>query len=200
MSLAIKDPYLEHHAKHVQIYATAIAEEMKLSAELTGRIGTAALLHDLGKMGMPGYLFSKTTPLTQEEQHIIKQHPAASTQILAPLGIFYHELQIIRHHHERFDGSGYPDGLKGREIEIGARVVAVADVFDAMTSDHLHRKGQAFEKVSKEIRDGSGTQFDPEVVEAFLKACEKHRREWPLAHCDSAINVSEEFLETISKR
>ena len=196
MSLAIKDPYLEHHAKHVQMYATAIAEEMNLSDELTGRIATAALLHDLGKMGMPGYIFSKTKPLTEEEQHIIRQHPSASTQILAPLGIFHHELQIIRHHHERFDGSGYPDGLKGREIEIGARVVAVADVFDAITSDHLHRKGQTFEEALKEIRNCSGTQFDPEVVQAFLKANEKHKLEWPLAGLDSVTNTSHESLTT----
>lgn len=194
MSLAIRDPYLEHHAKHVRTYATAVAEELNLSAELTRRIGTAALLHDLGKMGMPAYLFSKTGPLTQEEIHIIKQHPSASTQILAPLGIFYHELQIIRHHHERFDGGGYPDGLKGREIEIGARVVAVADGFDAITSDHLHRKGQTFEKALNEIRDCSGTQFDPEVVKAFFKACEKHKREWPLARLDSLANASQEAL------
>lgn len=194
MSLAIRDPYLEHHARHVQTYATTIANEMHLSAELTGRIGTAALLHDLGKMGMPSYIFSKTEPLTEEERHIIMQHPSASTQILAPLGIFYHELQIIRHHHERFDGSGYPDGLKGREIEIGARVVAVADVFDAITSDHLHRKGQSFQKALKEIRDGSGTQFDPEVVEVFMKACEKHKSEWPLVRFDSMTNISHESV------
>jgi len=194
MSLAVRDPYLEHHAKHVRTYATAIAEEMNLSAELTGRIGTAALLHDLGKMGMPGYLFSKTEPLTEEEFHIIKQHPSASTQILEPLGIFYHELQIIRHHHERFDGKGYPDGLKGREIEIGARVVAVADAFDAITSDHLHRKGQSFEKALKEIHDGAGSQFDPEVVEAFLKACDKHNPEWPLAKLHFVMNASDESL------
>jgi HD-GYP domain-containing protein (c-di-GMP phosphodiesterase class II) len=167
---------------------------MNLSAELTGRIGTAALLHDLGKMGMPGYLFSKTEPLTQEEFHIIKQHPSASTQILAPLGIFYHELQIIRHHHERFDGKGYPDGLKGREIEIGARVVAVADAFDAITSDHLHRKGQTYEKALNVIHDGAGSQFDPEVVEAFLKACEKHHQEWPLAKFSSVNNSTPEML------
>lgn len=194
MSLAIRDPYLEHHAKHVQVYATAIAREMNLSAELTGRIGTAALLHDLGKMGMPSYLFSKTTALTKEELHIIRQHPSASTQILAPLGIFYHELQIIRHHHERFDGTGYPDGLQGRQIEIGARVVTVADVFDAITSDHLHRKSQSFETALKDIREGSGTQFDPEVVEAFMKACEKHKLQWPLARLDSAEHISHDTV------
>ena len=131
-------------------------------------------------------------PLTQEELHIIRQHPAASTQILAPLGIFYHELQIIRHHHERFDGSGYPDGLRGREIEIGARVVAVADVFDAVTSQRLYRKGHSVEEALKEIRDGAGTQFDPEVVEAFLRAIEKHKLEWPLATSDLAMSAQQE--------
>ena len=188
MSIVIKDPYLEHHAKHVQIYAVAIAEEMSLSTELKERIGTAALLHDLGKIGMPNYIFGKTASLTQEERDIVKQHPAASTQILAPIGIFCHELQIIRHHHERFDGSGYPDGLKGKEIEIEARVLTIADVFDAITSDHLYRNGRTYEVALKEIRDCSGTQFDPEVVEAFLKVFEKHKSEWPLANLDSPTN------------
>ncbi len=88
MSIVIKDPYLEHHAKHVQLYSVAIAEEMNLSTELKEQIGTAALLHDVGKMGMPNYIFSKTTSLTQEERNIVKQHPAASTEILAPIGVF----------------------------------------------------------------------------------------------------------------
>ena len=195
MSIVIKDPYLEHHAKHVQIYAVATAKEMNLSTELKERISTAALLHDLGKMGMPNYIFSKTASLTQEEQDIIKQHPSASTQILAPIGVFYHELQIIRHHHERFDGSGYPDGLKGKEIEIGARILAVADTFSAITSDRLHKNGETYEDAIKKICDCSGTQFDPEVVEVFLRACEKHKTEWPLSGCDSSlISIQEPLL------
>ena len=196
MSIAIKDVYLENHAKHVQIYAIAIAEEMKLSAELKDRIGTAALLHDLGKIGIPNYIFSKTESLTQEELNIIKQHPIASTQILAPIGVFSHELQIIRHHHERFDGSGYPDGLKGKETEIGARILAIADVFDAITSNRLHQDGQTHEEALKEIKDCSGTQFDPEVVEVFLKACDKHKSEWPLFEPDFLIDPSQEPLAT----
>ena len=196
MSLVIKDPYLEHHAKHVQLYALAIAEEMNLSTELKEQIGTAALLHDVGKMGMPNYIFSKTASLTQEDRHIVKQHPAASSHILAPIGVFYHELQIIRHHHERFDGGGYPDGLKGREIEIGARVLTIADVFDAITSDHLYRNGRTYQAALEEIRDCSGTQFDPEIVKAFWKACEQHKSEWPLSNLDSLTNSMQQSLVT----
>jgi len=179
LSIATKDPYIEYHAKHVQTYAINIAREMNLSTGLTERIGIAAILHDLGKICIPNYIFSKTAPLTRQERDIIHQHPIASTTILAPLGVFRHELQIIRHHHERFDGSGYPDGLKGKEIEIGARVLAVADVFDAITSDRLYQNSRTCECALKEMHDCAGAQFDPEVVEAFLKAFEKHKSEWP---------------------
>jgi len=192
MSIAIKDPYIAHHSKHVRIYATATAKELSLADDLIERIGTAAVLHDLGKMGIPAYLFSKTEPLTQQEWSIIKQHPITSVQILAPIGVFNHELQIIRHHHERFDGGGYPDGLKGREIEIGARVVAIADTFDAITSDRLYRKRQTYEEALKEICSCSETQFDPDVVEAFLNAAEKHYSQWPLSAFDLSVGSTSE--------
>lgn len=196
MSIAITDPYIAHHSKHVRNYATAIAEEMDLADDLIERIGTASLLHDLGKMSMPGYLFGKTETLTQQEWSIIKQHPIISVQILAPIGIFNHELQIIRHHHERFDGRGYPDSFKGQEIEIGARIVAIADTFDAMTSDRLYHRGQTYKEALKEICDCAGTQFDPEVVKAFLSAYEKHKSEWPLSNFDSSVNSMQKSLVT----
>ncbi|MBL7107078.1 MAG: diguanylate cyclase [Phycisphaerae bacterium] len=195
MSIAVKDPYIALHSRHVQIYAVAIAKEMNLSDELIERIGTAALLHDLGKMGIPDYIFSKTDALSQQEWNIIKQHPASSVQILAPTGVFNQELQIIRHHHERFDGTGYPDGLKDKEIEIGARVLAVADTFDAITSDRLYKNGQTYESPIREICDCSGSQFDPEVVEAFWDASEKYKAEWPLSSYDSSlISIQEPLL------
>ena len=181
MSIAIKDPYIEHHSRHVQIYAVAIGREMNLSDELVEKIATAALLHDLGKISIPDHILRKTKALNQQEWNIVKQHPAASAQILTSAGVFSRELQIIRHHHERFDGTGYPDGLKGKETEIGARVLAVADTFDAITSDRLHKNGETYEDAIKKIRDCSGSQFDPDVVEAFLEACEKHKTQWPLS-------------------
>jgi len=118
---------------------------------------------------IPESILKKTTPLTKEEKRIIKQHPNASVEILEPVGIFNLELQIIKGHHERFDGAGYPNGLKGREIPIGSRILAVADTFDAITSQREHRQAQSAEAAIEEIVRCSGTQFDPDVVEAFKK-------------------------------
>ena len=194
LSVATGDPYINYHARHVRIYAVSIAEEMNLSDELTEQIGTVALLHDLGKMGIPKHILSKPASLTEQERKIIEQHPIISTNILAPTGLFDHELQMIRHHHERFNGGGYPDGLKGKEIGIGARVIAVADVFDAMTSDRPYQEKRTYEDAVEEIRRCSKTWFDSEVVEAFLKTSEKHKSEWPLSNEDSLSSSEQEAL------
>jgi len=169
MDMIFKDQYIVRHGENVQTYAMAIAEEMGLSAELVERIGTAALLQDVGSITIPESILKKTTPLTKEEKRIIKQHPNASVEILEPVGIFSLELQIIKGHHERFDGAGYPNGLKGREIPIGSRILAVADAFDAITSQREHRQAQSAEAAIEEIVRCSKTQFDPDVVEAFKK-------------------------------
>ncbi len=180
-AMEVKDPHLACHSENTQIYATAIAEEMKLPGNLTEQIRTAALLHDLGKLSIPNEILVKAGKLTEKELLVIRRHPAAAAVILEPIGIFEHEARIIRHHLERFDGTGYPDGLIGREINIGARVLAVANLFDVLTSNYAHRNAQNFEAALDEIKKNSGTQFDPEVVEAFLNAAEKHRCDWPLS-------------------
>jgi diguanylate cyclase (GGDEF)-like protein len=181
LDMVVKEPYLLHHGENVRIYATAIAQEMGLSNELCERIGHAALLQDIGKIVVPPQILKKTTPLSNEEMAIIKQHPSAAARILEPVGLFSLELQIIKCHHERFDGKGYPAGLKGREIPIGARILALADALDAMTSTQSYRKPKSINDAVAEIHAGSNTQFDPEVVEAFNKVYANHKGDWPLS-------------------
>ena len=181
INAVIKDKHVVQHARNVQVYAVAIAEEMGLSTELRERIDTAAFLHDLGKISVPDAILKKTTPLTEGDWKIIRQHPIVGARILAPLKIFDLELSIVRHHHENCDGTGYPDGLKGREIPIGARVLSVADVFDAATSDRPYHLAKSSEDALREIDNCSGSKFDPDVVIAFHRACEKHKEDWPLA-------------------
>lgn len=181
MNEVIKDPYMMKHGENVKEYAIAIAEEMGVSDELKERIGTAALLADLGKIGIPLYILKKTTALIEEERRIIEQHPIITEKILEPTGSFDLELKIIRHHHENFDGTGYPDRLKGKEIPIGARIILAAEAFDSMTSEHAHKSAKSGEDAIEEIRLNAGTQFDPDVAEAIEKAYEKNASIWPLA-------------------
>ena len=193
-TIAAKDPYTASHGKNTQIYALAIADEMGVSRELKEKIEIAALLHDIGKIGVPDWILLKTGPLGDYDRSIIEQHSVTSVKILEPIGLFDQELPIIRQHHERFDGTGYPDQLKGKEIVIGARILAVADIFDAMTSDRPYRKAKSCEETLQEIIDCSGSQLDPAVVEAFQMAYEKNKEKWPLANFDSEIDMIEECV------
>jgi len=177
----IKDPYTVHHAENVRDYAIAIARQMKLSRQLTKRISTAAILMDLGKISIPSHILKKATSLTKEEEQIVRQHPVTGAQILAPIGFFEQESHIIKHQHENFDGSGYPDGLKAKEIPIGSRILAVADTFDAITSDRTYAPARSCAYAMNEIITHANRRFDPEVAEAFQKAYQEHRVDWPLS-------------------
>ncbi len=180
-TMETKDPYIALHSKNVQAYAAAIADQMDMSDELKHRLESAALLHDIGKVGIPDGILQKTDPLTDEDRQIIENHVIASIDILKPLGMFSEELPIIRQHHERFNGAGYPDALEGKEICIGARILAIADVFDAITSQRPYRSALPLEEAIREITDRGQSQFDPEVVEAFKAACQKYGQQWPLS-------------------
>jgi len=177
----IKDPYIIHHAENARDYSAAIARQMKLSPQMIKQIGTAAILMDLGKISIPTHILKKPTLLTEEEEQIVRQHPVAATQILAPIAFFEQESRIIKHHHENFDGSGYPDGLKAKEIPIGSRILAVADAFDAITSDQAYAPAMSCAHSLNEIITHAGSQFDPEVVEAFQKTYQEHKADWPLS-------------------
>jgi HD-GYP domain-containing protein (c-di-GMP phosphodiesterase class II) len=137
-------------------------------AELV-HIRRGALLHDIGKMGIPDAILLKPGPLTDEEWVVMKKHPTYAFELLSPIAYLRPALEIPFAHHEKWDGSGYPLGLKGAQIPLAARIFAVIDVWDALCSDRPYRKGWPLQRVLKHIRDGSGSHFDPEVVAAFLR-------------------------------
>lgn len=148
-------------------------------SQLSEFIGTADLkncsfLHDIGKVKIPDNILYKPSRLTDEEFEIIKQHPVIGEAILKPIPSLQHTLPVVRHHHERWDGKGYPDGISGNNIPLAARIIAITDSFDAMVSDRPYRKGMPIETAIAELRKGAGTQFDPQMVEAFLRVIEKN--------------------------
>ncbi|MCF7957344.1 MAG: diguanylate cyclase [Phycisphaerae bacterium] len=188
-AMSIKDPYMAHHAENVKEYCLAIASELHLPEEQTTHLANAALLHDLGKLSLPNEILSKTTPLTDGEKKIIEQHPLTSARILSPVGMFDKEIQMIKHHQEKYDGSGYPDGLDGKKIPFGARILAVAVAFAAITSERWHRSARSCDEALDEIVACSGTQFDPDFVDALKKAARKHIDRWPLSTVDAIETV-----------
>jgi HD-GYP domain-containing protein (c-di-GMP phosphodiesterase class II) len=136
-------------------------------------INVAGSLHDIGKIGIRDDILLKPGRLTEDEYEKIKEHPAIGADIISTLGLWDRESQIIRHHHERFDGTGYPDGLKGKQIPTLARILSVADCYDAMASDRAYRKKMDKEVVLDIIIKNSGTQFDPDVVDVFLQVADQ---------------------------
>ncbi len=172
-ALEAKDKYTEGHSKRVTFYACEIAKKMKLPALMIHKIHLAGLLHDIGKIGVRESILNKPGKLTDEEYKHIYDHPVVGAKILTPVLKDKDILNFIRHHHERFDGTGRPDGLKGDEIPLGARILAVADTFDAMTSDRPYRKALTVDFAIKELKRCSGSQFDPTVVIYFLDFAEE---------------------------
>jgi len=179
-ALEVRDPYMLHHSENVQTYARAIAEELGMDEEFIEHLSVAARLHDLGKLGIPDEILSKAGGLSPRERHLVEQHPLVSVQILEPLGLHHEEIRTVKHHHERFDGGGYPTGLMGRKIPFGSRILAVADTFDALTANAAYRETVGLDEALDEIRRQAGAQFDPEIVEAFIRVARKHRQDWPL--------------------
>jgi putative nucleotidyltransferase with HDIG domain len=163
-----KDPYLKGHSARVALYATEIARMMKLDDEMVDVVSRGAMLHDLGKLSIMDTILRKPERLTDEEFILIKAHPVVGDRILKPLRFLAREACAVRHHHERYDGSGYPDGLSGETIPLAARIVTVADVFDAVTSNRPYRTALPVEAARQEIVRGRGTHFDPQVADAFL--------------------------------
>ena len=149
--------------------ALALARALGVSDEELPMIRRGALLHDIGKMGIPDRILLKSGPLDEEEWKIMRTHPALAEVWLSKIPFLHEAMEIPVHHHEWWDGSGYPRGLKGREIPLAARIFAVVDVWDALQSDRPYRLNWSREKVLEHIRSLSGKQFDPEVVDVFLK-------------------------------
>ena len=176
-TIEVKDPYTKGHSERVAKYSLLIATHLEL--ENAAEIETAALIHDIGKIGIPESILNKPGRLTEEEFLSIKQHPEIGYRILNMIEEFEGIKHIIRHHHEWFDGQGYPLGLSGEAIPLGGRVIAVADAFDAMTSSRPYKQPSSTTEALEEIQKMSGTQFDPLVVNAFLQvmdsSTENHR-------------------------
>lgn len=172
-ALEVRDLYTRKHSTRVARYAHMIAEEMGCSEEELDVINFAGSLHDIGKIGIRDDILLKPGRLTDEEYEKIKEHPVIGADIISKLGLWDREMEIIRHHHERYDGKGYPDGLKGEDIPKLARIMSVADCYDAMASDRAYRKKMEKSLVLKIIRKNAGTQFDPQVVDAFLRVSEQ---------------------------
>jgi PAS domain S-box-containing protein/putative nucleotidyltransferase with HDIG domain len=168
-----KSPWTKGHSERVTNYSLSIAKEMRLEEEEIEMLKIASLLHDIGKIGTYDVILNKPQSLSNEEINLINNHPLRGVEILKPISQLQHILPIIRHHHERLDGKGYPDGLKRDEIPMLSRIICVADSFDSMTSDRPYRPAAVKDYAIKELRTCSGTQFDPQAVEAFLRVLEK---------------------------
>lgn len=164
-----KDHYTMEHSQNVANYAVALAKEIHLPDKTIETIKNAALLHDVGKIGIAQEILLKNGPLTKEEFEVMKRHPVIGVNILKDVKFLEKELPIILHHHERFDGKGYPHGLKAYEIPLGARILAVVDAYDAMTTDRPYRKALSNEIAIEELRKGAGTQFSEELIDAFIR-------------------------------
>jgi HD-GYP domain-containing protein (c-di-GMP phosphodiesterase class II) len=170
-----RDPYTAGHSERVTKYALMIARQMHYSPQDQGawvRLERGGRLHDIGKIGVPDAVLQKTGKLTAEEFEKMKSHTVVGFNILSGLRMLTDELVIVRSHHERFDGKGYPDRKKGDELPLFAWIVSAADAIDAMTSDRPYRKGMPLADAVEQVRAGSGTHFHPDVVEAVLDAVE----------------------------
>ncbi len=167
-----KDPYTGGHIKRVVEYSAAIARHMSLSLNDVEALRLAAVLHDIGKIGTRDSVLLKEGGLTHEEICHMREHPLVGEDILSHIEQMKNVRKILRAHHEKWDGSGYPDGLKGADIPVHARIIAIADTFDAITTDRPYRKAADWKSATEEIRRCSGAWYDPEIVDAFLRACE----------------------------
>jgi putative nucleotidyltransferase with HDIG domain len=170
-----KDSYTRGHSERVGVYASKLGRELGLPREVIERIYISGLLHDVGKIGIPDRIITKPDRLTTEEYEEIKRHPEIGARILQPVAFLADVVPCVRHHHEWYDGSsgGYPSRLIGDQIPLPSRIILVSDTLEAMTSDRPYRKGMGLERVLEELRRFSGTQFDPQCVEAMLRLLER---------------------------
>lgn len=167
-ALEARDPYTRGHSERVRSWAIRIAQHLGLPLSQVEIIGQAAHLHDIGKVGVRDAILFKPGSLTPEEWQIMRSHPEVGVSILRPVQLLHATLPIIRGHHERWDGKGYPDGLRSDNIPLGARIVAVADAYDALKSSRPYRQGFPPEEAKRILSEGAGTQWDKQVVAVLL--------------------------------
>jgi HD-GYP domain-containing protein (c-di-GMP phosphodiesterase class II) len=168
-ALEARDPYTQAHAGRIRDLAVSIAIAMQLPFEQRRAVRLGAILHDVGKIGISDSILLKPGPLNEEEWAIMKTHPEIGERMLKGIDFLAPALPIVRGHHERWDGDGYPDGLAGQDIPVGARIVAVCDAFDAMTSDRPYRKALGIDQACVELKKNAGTQFDPHCVDLIVE-------------------------------
>ena len=178
-ALEAKDEYTRGHSNRVAALARRLALEAGLTMRQADVIAQSGLLHDLGKIGVPEHILRKPGPLTQEEWAVMRRHPVTGSQIVAPLESFAEGALIVRHHHEREDGSGYPDGLSGETIPLGARVVAVADVYDALTSERPYRRALTHAEALERLTAEAGRTLDARLTSLFTDMVAHAPPDWP---------------------
>jgi HD-GYP domain-containing protein (c-di-GMP phosphodiesterase class II) len=167
-ALEARNAYTHGHSREVNKYALMLGEVIGLSKEELIHLSRAALLHDVGKIGIKNGILNKKGRLTEEEWKRMKEHSQKSVEIISSIPDFYHCRRAILHHHERWDGTGYPSGLKGKEIPLEARILAIADAFSAMVSARPYRPAMSYQEALLELKREAGKQFDSELVEAFV--------------------------------
>lgn len=173
LAMEARSPYMKGHSKRVTRYAIKIARHMQLNEPEIDIIRYCANIHDVGKIAIPDEILNKPGKLTHSERIIIQQHPAKAQEMLLPLKFLEPGMPVVRHHHERYDGKGYPDGLGKKKIPLGARILSTVDAFDAMISERPYRHKLSLKQAIKELKVNAGSQFDPEVVKIFLKLLEQ---------------------------
>lgn len=182
LAVEAKDPYSAGHSKRVGFYATQIGEQLGLDADTLGTLNDAGVLHDIGKIGIKDEILLKPTPLTHEEEKIMQQHSLIGEAIVKPVRSLHKVVVLIRHHHERYNGTGYPSGLKGEEIPLGSRILSVADTYDAMVTDRPYRKRLSVDHAKMELKKCAGVQYDPKIVEAFVRVLEEKAQRLAASH------------------
>lgn len=173
LAVEAKDPYSAGHSKRVGFYAQQVGRQMRLDEDTCRMLNAGGVLHDIGKIGVKDEILLKPTPLTAEEEEIMHQHPLIGEAIVKPVRSLSKAVDLVRHHHEKYDGTGYPGHLKGEQIPLGARILAIVDTYDSMITDRPYRKRLPVETAKAELKRFAGTQYDPAIVEAFLKVLDE---------------------------
>ncbi len=189
-ALETRDSETHGHSERVVTYSLRLGREYGLNSEEMKALEFGSLLHDIGKIGVPDSILRKPAKLTEEEWVRMREHPLHGQQILRGIEFLQGASRVVAQHHEKWDGTGYPLGLRGEAIDINARIFSVADAFDAITSDRVYRRGKPYEAAAQELDDWAGRQFDPKVVEAFHRV---PKEDWEVLHRQSLMPKHDQF-------
>ena len=198
-ALEARDPFTARHSLNVRFYVDRLAENAGWTTALRATTANAAMLHDLGKIGIPDKILLKTGTFTESEAAVVRRVPLLTCKILEPLRVFETETVIIRHLRERYDGEGFPDGLSAANIPIGSRLLAIAEAFDALTTDRAHRRHLTISKALTEIRSEAGQQFDPTMVELLERTVRAQQKDW-LAQIAQGRRVTDASVELATRK